>query len=95
MREALDNMDGCGGVDDVTGQTSSLYLSDDYKEVKGCVVCLIESIFNRSFIDSLMENQRGQSRWNIIGDTCDFVVCSSIYEHTYIYRYFCFVLLKE
>ncbi|KAI3353724.1 hypothetical protein L3Q82_004959 [Scortum barcoo] len=32
MREALDNMDGCGQVDDVIRQTSSLYLSDDYRE---------------------------------------------------------------
>lgn len=38
MREALDNMDGCGGMDDVIRQTSSLYLSDDYKEVKGQAV---------------------------------------------------------
>lgn len=38
MREALDNMDGCGGQDDVIRQTSSLYLSDDYKEVKEHVV---------------------------------------------------------
>lgn len=30
MREALDNMDG---VDDVMEQTSSLFLSDDYREV--------------------------------------------------------------
>lgn len=34
MREALDNMDGYGGEDDVIRQTSSLYLSDDYKEVQ-------------------------------------------------------------
>ena len=33
MREALDKMDGCGGVDDVIRQASNLYLSDDYKEV--------------------------------------------------------------
>lgn len=38
MREALDNMEGCAGVDDVIRQTSSLYLSDDYKEVKGQAV---------------------------------------------------------
>lgn len=38
MREALDNMDGYGGQDDVIKQTSSLYLSDDYKEVKDHVV---------------------------------------------------------
>lgn len=30
MREALDNMDG---EDDVMEQTTSLFLSDDYKEV--------------------------------------------------------------
>lgn len=30
MREALDNMDE---VDDVMEQTSSLFLSDDYREV--------------------------------------------------------------
>ncbi len=50
MREALDNMDGCGEVDDVIRQTSSLYLSDDYKEVKDHVVFVLsrayESIFN-------------------------------------------------
>lgn len=34
MREALENMDGCGGVDDVTRQTSNLCLGDDYREVK-------------------------------------------------------------
>lgn len=34
MREALDNMDGCGGVDDVSRELSGLYVSDDYKEVK-------------------------------------------------------------
>lgn len=38
MREALDNMDGCGGVDDVIRQASGLYLSDDYKEVKDRVI---------------------------------------------------------
>lgn len=38
MREALDNMDECDGVDDVIRQASSLYLSDDYKEVKDYVV---------------------------------------------------------
>lgn len=49
MREALDNMDGCGGVDDVIGLTSNLYLSGDYKEVKDHVVLLFhahKSIFN-------------------------------------------------
>lgn len=45
MREALDNMDGCGGVDDVIRQTSGLYLNDDYKEVKHHVkfVCVCVS----------------------------------------------------
>lgn len=38
MREALDDMDGSGRVDDVIRQTSNLYLSDDYKEVKDHVV---------------------------------------------------------
>lgn len=38
MREAVDKMDGCGGVGDVIRQTSSLYLSDDYKEVKARVI---------------------------------------------------------
>lgn len=47
MREALDNMDGCGGVDDVIRQASSLYLSDDYKEVKDHVllVCVLSQFF--------------------------------------------------
>lgn len=40
MREALDDMDECDGVDDVIRQASSLYLSDDYKEVKDCVAFL-------------------------------------------------------
>lgn len=35
MREALDNADRSDGMDDVIGQTSSLCVSDDYKEVKG------------------------------------------------------------
>lgn len=34
MRETLDNMDRCDGVDDVTRQAASLYLNDDFKEVK-------------------------------------------------------------
>lgn len=38
MKEALDNMDGSGGMDDVIRQTSSLYLNDDYKEVNDQVV---------------------------------------------------------
>lgn len=38
MRDALDNMDGCGGVDNVISQAAGLYLSDDYKEVKDPVV---------------------------------------------------------
>lgn len=38
MREALDNMDGFGGVDDVIRRTSSLILNDGYKEVKDHVV---------------------------------------------------------
>lgn len=39
MREAQDNMDGCPDPqDDVISQTASLYLSDDYKEVKERVV---------------------------------------------------------
>lgn len=39
MREALDNMDGCPDPqDDVISRTASLYLSDDYKEVKERVV---------------------------------------------------------
>ncbi|XP_033953030.1 schwannomin-interacting protein 1 isoform X1 [Pseudochaenichthys georgianus] len=34
MREALDNMDGFGGVDDVIRRTSSLILNDGYKEAQ-------------------------------------------------------------
>lgn len=47
MREALDNMDGCGGVDDVSRHTSSLYLSDDYKEVKDHIMfaCLLFHVY--------------------------------------------------
>lgn len=51
MREALDNVDEFGGVDDLIGQTSSLYLSDDYKEVKDHVVSfsMLEMIKTNSF----------------------------------------------
>ncbi|CAG6002031.1 schwannomin-interacting protein 1 isoform 5-T5 [Menidia menidia] len=34
MREDLDKMDRCGGLDDVISQASGLYLSDDYKEAQ-------------------------------------------------------------
>lgn len=46
MREALDNVDGSGGVDDVIRQASSLYLTDDYKEVKDHVVFVQWSSFH-------------------------------------------------
>lgn len=44
MREAMENMDGCGGPDDFIRQASNMYLGDDYKEVKAHIpvcVCLI------------------------------------------------------
>ncbi len=51
MREALDDMDECDGVDDVIRQASSLYFSDDYKEVKHCHICIpvFKSIFKYYF----------------------------------------------
>lgn len=56
MREALDNTDG---QDDVTRQTSGLFLGDDYKEVKDHVVLFVwllfqpdKSSFNLEFIQT-------------------------------------------
>lgn len=38
MRDAVDNIEGCGDVDNIISQAVGLYLSDDYKEVKDPVV---------------------------------------------------------
>lgn len=56
MRDALDNMDGCGGVDNVIRQGVGLYLSDDYKEVKGHVlfVCVLFHASEFFFIKGLI-----------------------------------------
>lgn len=47
MREALDNTDGCGGIDNVIRQAASLYLSDDYKEVCELMFSFSSRIINQ------------------------------------------------
>lgn len=49
MREALDKMDGCDGVDDVIKQASVFDVSNDYKEVKARIINPLLNV-NRKFL---------------------------------------------
>lgn len=58
MREALDDTDD----DDVIGRTASLYLSDDYKEVKDRVVL---AWFSSRAVPFRQRDSFGRLAWNV------------------------------
>lgn len=58
MREALDDPDD----DDVIGRTASLYLSDDYKEVKERVVL---AWFSSRAVLCRQRDSFGRLAWNV------------------------------